>query len=516
MSYLVLVNVFILLMILNENISTKKTSKVKFIFAFLHLLVNGAVFYLEDMFKNTDYFNVAYYLLIISTLSILIYQIYVTYRISSLKNDYNQLFIKSLKEIEKNVYLVTNEFDKVQEISKSFLTDIGLTEGEVINRKWMDIVHSTLTFNVMNGRSIDNNGIEQYYLKYNATYKSQKSKPVELEYVSNEGKVQIIRGIEKPIIIDDKFRGRILVGEKKSLDFMTKSEKDLEEVKISYKDLQQRFQNTIQLMKDGVFYLNESSKEIWGTDQFRKLLGFPTNTIKESDHIKIIHPNDLDEYKKQMMIKERKGSYRLHYRVVINNNEKWVFEEGKTIDTEEGKMTVAVVRDGDTRRKANQIVFQDDKDYKLKIRNLIKSEKEFWIVRFNIDDRNRMNVRYGRDVATHAVNEFLRKLKKRYNHEKSTIFELSPLEYAVVMQNPDEFMILKKGLLSSQDLFRYEEQMGGLEVTFTPSIGIVEFPKNEKEYDELVNSAEKAVTMAGKELTRYHYCFYEDIVDVFK
>lgn len=256
MSYLVLVNVFILLMILNENISTKKTSKVKFIFAFLHLLVNGAVFYLEDMFKNTDYFNVAYYLLIISTLSILIYQIYVTYRISSLKNDYNQLFIKSLKEIEKNVYLVTNEFDKVQEISKSFLTDIGLTEGEVINRKWMDIVHSTLTFNVMNGRSIDNNGIEQYYLKYNATYKSQKSKPVELEYVSNEGKVQIIRGIEKPIIIDDKFRGRILVGEKKSLDFMTKSEKDLEEVKISYKDLQQRFQNTIQLMKDGVFYLN--------------------------------------------------------------------------------------------------------------------------------------------------------------------------------------------------------------------------------------------------------------------
>ena len=59
------------------------------------------------------------------------YGLFATIKISGLKGNYYQLFIKSLKEIEKNVYLVVDENERIVDISDSLLADIDMKKDKV-------------------------------------------------------------------------------------------------------------------------------------------------------------------------------------------------------------------------------------------------------------------------------------------------------------------------------------------------------------------------------------------------
>lgn len=509
------INIFLLFLILNERILTGKIGKWKYILAFFNLLISLGAIAGETWISGNEIAQFLYYAIVIEVGVFFVYEVYAMYLISTMKNDYYQLFIKTLKDMNKQIFLVTDEKDRVKEISTSLITDLGFTKEQVMNRKWMELVYKELTFRRRNEHKIDNNLYEQHYLKYNATYKSQKSETIEYEYLNAAGEVVIIQCVEKPIIKNNRFKGRILVGEKITLDFLQTSKKEVEELKSELIDLQARFQTTLSLLKEGLYYMDEKTNAIWGTDSFKQLLGLATNTIHQDDLKSMIHPSDLDLYEKQMELKTKKHKYRIHYRVIINQIDKWILEEGESIETPEGRVTVAALQEANSRIEFNKLTFLDDLDYRKDIKKLTNEQKPFWILRFNISSTSELYVKYGREAATHAIQEFLKKIKKQYHARTNKMYELAHLEFAIVLTDHTEFQVIKKGLLSDSDLFKYETSLGGVKASFTPEIGIISYPDDETDFDELLKGVEKAVHVATSKVSRYHYCFYGDIHDIF-
>lgn len=513
--YLLLLNLFGVFLVINESILIEKANKLKVVILFITLTVSfGAVTSYEFISGHATW-NMVYNVFVMFNLIVFALELYLTYRISSLKGSYFHIFIRALKDIDKNVHLIVDENDKVQEVSDSFLHDFGLKRANVIGKKFIDVINASIKFTKMNDKEIDNNYIEQYYLRYVATAGTQVDSMIEFEYISAQGTTEVIHINEKEMRLNSKYRGRIWVGDKVTHTDMVKSRQEYEQIKRELLDLQNRFQITLGLSNEGLFYLDEATKEIWGTDRFKELFKLESNVTTQEEIRLNIQPNDLKSYDQQMRIKESKGMYKVSYRYKVGELDKWVIEEGKRIETVDGLLTVGIVKEVDTRNGIKKISFLDEIDYKVNVKRLMKEQKPFWVMRINIDRLNDYNVEYGREITSHTLNEYLKKLKRNYDNKESMMFELSRSEYAIILTNPMDFSIVKKSLLSGSELFVYKTVMGGVDVEILPSIGIVEFPKDTGSFDDIIKSAEKTVGIAGKEFNKHYFCFYEDIKDVF-
>jgi len=357
---------------------------------------------------------VVYNVFVILNVLFFAYGLYSTLRASGLKSNYYHLFIKSIKELNNNIYFVVDENERFVDISDSFLEDIDLAKGKVIGRKFMDIVNKSLDFIKINEREIDNNYLEQYYIRYAATIKSQKSIEIEFTYKTLKDKMEIIHVVEKPMFIGNKYKGRLIIGEKISGVESTKSKQKLQKILEEYSDLQKRFVSTIELTSEGIFYLTEKNSELWGTDRLKEIFDLEMNVAKVEELYLNIHPNDIDSYHKQMKIKENKGDYKITYRYLRKDSYQWILEEGKMIDTSDGLLTVGIVRELDSRNVTKKVTFPDEMDLKIDLKRFIKEEKPFALLRLNIDQVKEMNAEYGRQAKNHIVDEFLKKLKRNY------------------------------------------------------------------------------------------------------
>lgn len=513
--FLLLINLFGVFLIINESILIERANKLKVVIIFITLTVSFGAVTTYDFIMANDTYAMMYNVFVLLNLIAFAIELFLTYRISSLKGSYFHIFIKSLKEIKSNVHMIVDEKERIMEISDTLLEDIGLRKAQVIGRRYMDIVNYSLEFTKMNDQSIDNNYIEQYYLRYTATSKSQKTVAIEYEYINHKKTKEVLHVIEKPIFINNKYKGRILVGDKVTSTEMVKSRRDYENLKSELVDLQHRFQVTLGLLDEGLFYLTESSNDVWGTDKYKEILKLDSNIVKHEDIVLNINPNDKKTYEQHMKIKNSKGSYKVSYRYKFGELDKWLIEEGKTIETSDGPITVGLIKEVDTRSGIKKISFLDEIDYKVNVKRLISEKKPFWIMRINFDKVSDYNVNYGREITAHTLNEFLKKLKRNYDNEDSKMYELSKTEYVIILSNPMDFSIVKKSLLSGSELFIMKALMGGIEVVIKPSIGIVEYPKDTMTFEDIIKSAEKTVGIAGKDFNKHYFCFYEEIKDVF-
>ncbi|XMB86282.1 diguanylate cyclase [Mycoplasmatota bacterium WC44] len=513
--YLLLLNLFGVFLLINENVLIEKLSKFKLIIAFFNLLVSFVLVFSYSVIVDNDIYNLVYNVFIFLNILFFAYGLFATIRLSGLKGNYYQLFIKSLKEIKKNVFLIVDENEKIVDISDSFLEDMDIKKGKVIGKRFIDIVNKTIKFKEMNEKPIDNNYVEQYYIRYGATIKSQKATIIEYKYKNASDHLEIIHIVEKPMFINSKYKGRIMLGEKISSTEQVKSKLKHQDLLTDYNDLQSKFVSTLEMTQEGIFYLTEQTNEIWGTDRLKEIMNLDMNVANIDDIIHNIHPNDLDGYLKRMKIKEVKNEYKVTYRYRSKSDYKWLIEEGKKISTKDGDITIGVVREIDSRNVIKKVSLPDDIDLKLDIKKLLSKEKPFGLLRINIDQVKQFTVQYGRQTTNHLVEEFVKKLKRNYQRETSRVYELHQYEYAVLIDDSSDLGVVKKSLLSNSNLFNLNIEMGAIKINLIPSIGVVEYPQDTAGLDEIITSAEQAVNMAKKSHYKSNFCFYKDIHDVF-
>lgn len=514
MSPLVLVvfHLFGLFLIVNETIFTHQKNTIKYALSSGFLLASfGSLFAVE---LESELFALFFLGLTTASAIFLVYLVYETYRNSSRQSNYAQIFIQSLKSLKSNIFLIVDEHENIMDISDSLLADLGMSKSQVIGKNFMMMVNQTLRFTSMNDQAIDNDYLEQYYLRFVSVYQAQQERQLVFEYYNYLDQFQTITVTEKPIIIEGKYRGRLLAGEKIT-------ERDATQFKIQALDLQdqlqdvsQRFETVLKVATEGLFFETHKTGEMWGNDTFKAITGLPSNITTKDRYREMIHPNDLEAYDKQMAIKENKKKYKASYRLHVKDQDIWVIDQGQLIVTPDGPFTVSSIQMIDQREIIRKVSLADHVDYRVDLNRLIQNDQFFWVVRINLDDVKDLNASYGREATNHLVDEYIKRLKKNYTSNDSKVYELDKHEYAIVMQNERDTTIVYKGLMVNQGLFDYEVTLGGMTLSLTPSIGIVKHPEDVNTLDEIMSSVEKAVVFAAKDIVKYNYCFYQDLQDV--
>lgn len=509
---LVIFHLFGLFLIVNETIFTHQKNTLKYAMSSVFLLASFGSLLAVDL--QNEIFDLFFLGLSVASALFLVYLVYETYRTSTRQSNYAQIFIQSLKSLKSNIFLIVNEQEEIMDISDSFLEDMGLTKAQVIGKDFMMMVNQTLRFTSMNDQAIDNDYLEQYYLRFVSVYQAQKERQLVFEFYNYLDQFQTITVTEKPIIIEGKYRGRLLAGEKIT-------ERDATQFKIQALDLQdqlqdvsQRFETVLNVASEGLFFETQKTGEVWGNDRFKAITGLPSNITTKDKYRSLIHANDLDAYDKQMAIKEQKKKYRASYRLHVKGQDVWVIDHGQLISTSDGPFTVSSLQMIDQREISRKVSLADHVDYRVDINRLVQQDQFFWVIRINLDDVKDLNATYGREATNHLVDEYVKRLKKNYTSTDSKVYELGKHEYAIVMQNERDTTIVYKGLMVNQGLFDYEVTLGAMTLSLTPSIGIVKHPEDVESLEEILSSVEKAVVFASKEIVKYNYCFYQDLQDV--
>jgi GGDEF domain-containing protein/PAS domain-containing protein len=501
-----------LFLIVNETVFTHRKNTFKYAISSVFLLASfGSLFASEN---PGTLFSTFFLILSIASGLFLVYLVYETYQNSTRQSNYAQIFIESLKSLKSNIFLIVNEREEIMDISDSFLEDMGLTKTQVVGKNFMMMVNQTLRFTSMNEQSIDNDYLEQYYLRFVSVYQAQAERQLVLEYYNYLDQFQTITVTEKPILVEGKYKGRLLAGEKITERDATQFKIQALDLQDQLKDVSQRFETLLKVATEGLFFETHKTGEIWGNDTFKSIVGLGSNITTKDRYRGMIHPNDLEAYDKQMALKESKKKYKASYRLHVKDQDVWVIDQGQVIITPDGPFTVSSLQMIDQREIIRKVALADHVDYRVDLHRHIQHQQFFWVVRINLDDVKDLNATYGREATNHLVDEYLKRLKKNYTSAESKVYELDKYEYAIIMQNERDTSIVYKGLMINQGLFDYEVTLGGMTLSLTPSIGIIKHPEDASNLEEIMSYVEKAVLFAAKDIVKYNYCFYQDLQDV--
>ena len=509
---LVIFHLLGLFLIVNDTVFTHQKNTIKYGISSVFLLASFGSLFASD--TPSEAFSIFFLGLTIASGLYLVYLVYLTYQNSARQSNYSQIFIESLKSLKSNVFLIVNESEQIMDISDSLLEDMGVEKSQVIGKDFMMMVNQTLRFTSMNDQSIDNAYLEQYYLRFVSVYQAQSERQLVFEYYNYLDQFQTITVTEKPILIEGKYKGRLLAGEKVTKRDATQYKIQALELQDQLEDVSKRFEAILQVSTEGLFFETHKTGEMWGNDTFKSIVGLPSNLTTKERYTQLIHPNDIDAYEKQMALKESKKKYKASYRLHVKDQDVWVIDQGQMIITPDGPFTVSSLQMIDQREIIRKVSLADHVDYRVDLNRLIQNNQFFWVIRLNLDDVKELNAEYGREPTNHLVDQYLKRLKKNYTSTESSVYELDKYEYAIIMQNERDTTIVYKGLMVNQGLFDYSVTLGGMTLSLTPSIGIIKHPDDVKTLEEVMSAVEKAVLFAAKEIVKYNYCFYQDLQDV--
>ena len=512
--YLVIINLFGLFLIVNESLLLHKDNKQKLLIVSGLLLLSFSSLFAQAFIQDNIIFNSMYQIVSVASFGLVFVQMYFTYRQSTNRYSYSQLFIESLKELKTNVFMIVNEHGQIMDISNSLLTDLNLDKNQVLTKQFMTIIHQSLRFVSMNDQPVDNDYMEQYYLRFVSVYQAQKERQIVFEYLDAFDQTQLINIMEKPVVLEGKYKGFLWAGEKVTEQAATQNKIKAVELERQLTDLQHRFEATLQIATEGLYYETDSSGEMWGNDRFKAIAGLSSNLLTKEQYLRLIHPNDVEAYHKQMDRKNHKKNYKVTYRLRLKKNETWVIEQGQQIQTMDGAFTVATVQPIDQREIAKKVTLLDHVDYRVDLKRLLAAKQYAWVIRLDLNTVKDLHAEFGREAINHVVDEYIKRLKKNYHSESSKVYELDKHEYAIIMQEERDTTIVYKGLMVNQGLFDYEMNLASMTIKLVPSIGIVQVPDDVDTLEEALSSVERAVLFAAKDIVKYNYCFYKDLQDV--
>jgi two-component system, LuxR family, sensor kinase FixL len=109
-------------------------------------------------------------------------------------------------------------------------------------------------------------------------------------------------------------------------------DRQLLESEAGLREIEERMTVAVEAANFGIWVRDLARDEIWATDQWRALFGFPAEERLEFDHIlQRIHPDDRDGFRLTLeKAAQGNGSYQAEYRIVLPDGEEcWIDSHGR-------------------------------------------------------------------------------------------------------------------------------------------------------------------------------------------
>lgn len=306
----------------------------------------------------------------------------------------------------------------------------------------------------------------------------------------------------------------------------------LEENRRIIKKNEERYRLVSEASDDGFWDLDFSTNELFSNDKLATVLGIDK---EEADVYiynleKYIHPEDMP--KAVDIINELRcgvrDSYSLEHRSLDKNGKyRWILAKGKMlrdenrnparisgfhIDIENRKVQEEQIKTlayFDTVTKLpNRSMF-----YKKMSNILNKTGQEDscgLVLYMDIDNFKIINDTFGHDFGDLLLREVAKRLKK-LETSPSSVFRISGDEYIIVLQKYNESSS-KKVANKIQEIMSVPFVIDQNEIQISMSIGLVTYPKDALDVDELLRKADLAMYKA-KELGKNQYKLYESSLE---
>ncbi len=306
------------------------------------------------------------------------------------------------------------------------------------------------------------------------------------------------------------FNVRSVFGKDMTKSKLLQLKKDFRKLNDRSEMLRQRFVTLLDLSPSGIMFRSEEG-DVFATDKLVELFNLSTNELSFDTLCEAMHPEDKRTYIQTLeRTGKKRNTYSVHYRMRKENGYMWFKEDGTYVKHKGKTMFIALVNalDIKTYPKSNIEVLNNlviDEAYYEHLQALNRRQKPYTIVTFEITNIPQINTRYGRDIGDLMMGEYLSKLSYQFLRDIHSVFRLSGIRFAMVIEDQRKAQMLKRALEDGGEMTNYTMQFGAAKESVYPAFGILDVSHFDEPVDELASRADKALEIALDDNTQDIY-----------
>lgn len=521
--YPLIITLFTLFLVVIQSIQNERVLRNRLILAFFNMtLLVGvlAVYYQTSLILEPGIYQEIYITYTFFVYLIFLAVLYTTFKSATLKSNHYQLFVKSIKSSRWNAYYVVDGKERIKDISSSLLQELGLEKEDVIGKKLFHIFNKSVRFTKLNGTDINNKWLEGYYATYKQEAKPGDSETQEIHLLNVDGNPIILNLVCQPVFVLGKYRGRIVVGEKKTNLDLLAVEKELNQTNVELESIRHKFIATLELSEEGLFYIDLDARTLWACDALVASLKLPDNLVDLTDFRRLIQADDLKKYLAILGdLSVSKKQYSTSYRIVIDGQYQWVKERGKRLfEDTSGSIIMGTINPLKTKHFQSSHIdvldeLKDKNDLLVSTKALFQNNRYFQLGLIHLKNIPKINEDHGREIGNMLMAEYIKKLKTTFVTDYGDVFRVSGIEFAVVITDPRKMEILNQGLKNNKTFLNLSMQYGSIQTELEVFIGIATGGSDAHDEYQVYQAALQALKIAENPQFDGHGCYYKDIAN---
>ncbi len=416
------------------------------------------------------------------------------------------------KTIDENkYYVVLDKKDKIKNISSLLLQDLNAHSNDVYGKNFFDALEIKYRIVGLNGEELLKDDIKKYYQNYSKEARKNSNTKLEISLENEVGVELVLFLIETPLFSGDKYKGRILIGEKKSEESLMGMESDLNEANQELDILRSRFITILEKTNEGIYFANLEEGYIWFNDVLVKKLSLSGNNISLDEFYSMIHPSDLVLYKERISSKELE--YDLKYRFNTGSSYIYIEERGKKISSGKTKELCGIIMPiddyGFSKTQTLLDELKGEPEMYARLKQLENDDKIFQTVIFKVASVPEINEKFGRAIGNLQLAQYVNFFKSNFVTENQ-IFRTGGLEFVAFLTDYRKMDILKNNLYNGEKILHSKSTYAKEELDCEVYMGISSVD-DELSHKNSLENAYRALKYATNPQFNSNFAYYKDI-----
>lgn len=513
--YALVLSFFLAGVVIKQCVIKGKLLKYRLILSFFLIFILAFIFaFYSDIEKNEKALLIVDYGLI-GIDGIIGLTFFLSVGASMSQKTFTSEFMKSLDN--NKVFILLDSKDRIKEISSLLANELMTKKEEIISKKFFDIIDNSWNVVSYNQTEINNENFREYYKDYRKKAVPNSHEKCELIVDKHNHEMIVLNLIETPIFVGNRYRGRILIGDKKSEESMLNIEKELIDKNTELESIRYKFIASLEITEEGIFFTNLDERFIWGNDNFVSNLNLNSNSISIDDYAANIHPDELTYYSRTIAtLTPQNPTYEIVYRYKTGTNYKYVREVGKRI-FENKKCNeilgyVSLVNNEHYERtnikELDNIGGAEDLLARLSL--LKQSNKTFELVRFRLANIKDINDNHGRQIGNMVIAEYVKLIRTKLLSD-DYMYRVDGLEFACIITDCRKMDVLNKALANDEKILHIKTQFGSISLSLEINMGLV-MCTDCADAQKLIEASKEALHFSQKPNVKTAYAWYKDTI----
>lgn len=506
--------VILLVIIIKQCFIKHRFLKLKALLAALlsFVVIIILVFY-NDMGKENSWLEVLkieyvdWILLVVDAFIAIL--LYTTVDASYSNEKFQQELTRSMDE--SKYFVILDKKDRVKGMSKLFLQDLEVDLSSVYKKNFFDVIEYKYRIKGFNETECYKDDIKKFYEHYDKKVNKDMHNSIEITIQSESLEEDIFHFVESLIFSKDRYKGRILIGDKKNEENLIEIEKNLSKTSNELLVIKNRFVTILEKTVEGIFFNDITQGFIWCNDILVKKLSLNGNSMSNKDFYRLIHPEDLPLYEEKM--KSLPENYSISYRFNTGSSYVYVKEEGHKITIGKNIELCGIMTPIDNYRFSKTDTILDtilgEPEMLARIATLEREDKIFEIVYFRVASIPQINEQCGRAIGNTVLSQYVGFVKQSFVTDNQ-IYRVSGLDFVALVTDYRKMDILKTNLMNGEKILHAHAEYVNQKVETEVFMGIAR-SDDHPSHKNTLNNAKEALRFCTNPQFNSNYAFYKDI-----